>query len=176
MATALDCLICACTEFLAENHCLDHFLQELYINMQLAYPTAIESPSTPWQVPQTSSGQSLRLLFIEDEPDIQATVQLALESFSSFIVGTTDHQNALALTRYQNWDLFLLEVATAEGIDLTTYYQIKENTKNQHIPVILLTSRVMPEEIARLQQLDIAGIIPKPFNPVDLGRNITALL
>lgn len=144
--------------------------------MQLTYSATKESSAISWQVPQASSGLSPRLLFIEDEPDIQATVQLALESFSSFIVHTTDHQNALVLARHQNWDLFLLEVATAKGIDLTTYYQIKESTKNQYAPVILLTSRVMPEEMAHLQQLDIAGIIPKPFNPVDLGKKIKALL
>ena len=144
--------------------------------MSLSYPTALESFPVQGQMSRTWSDPSLRLLFIEDELDIQAIVKLALESFSSFNVDTTNHKNALALARNQNWDVFLLEVATAEGIDLTTYYQIKENAKNKHTPIIFLTSRVMPEETAHLQQLDIAGIIPKPFNPVDLGQQIAALL
>ena len=140
------------------------------------YSNAVNLSPTSQRRAPSSSGQSLCLLFIEDEPDIRVTVQLALESFSSFRVNTTDRKSALAMARRQSWDLFLLEVATSKGIDLTTYHQLKRTKKNQFTPIILLTSRVMPEEMAYLQQLDIAGIIPKPFNPVSLGQHIVALL
>jgi two-component system OmpR family response regulator len=144
--------------------------------MPLSHLNTFDSSSSRLGAPKSSLAQNLRLLYIEDDPDIRETVKLALEYFSTFRVATTNRQNALALALEQTWDLFLLEVATFEGIDLTIYGQIKEKAQLCDLPIILLTSRIMPDELAHLQQLNIAGIISKPFNPIDLGNQILALL
>jgi CheY-like chemotaxis protein len=46
----------------------------------------------------------------------------------------------------------------------------------QNTPIILLTSLVMPDELVGYQQLDVVGVITKPFDPEYLGYDIAQLL
>lgn len=133
------------------------------------------SPYYPLKQSNLLPGTSGKLLYVENDPDIQETVKLALESFSSFQVATTN-QSSLAIAFRETWDLFLIEVATARAIDLSVYHKLKAHSKTRLCPIVLLTSRVMPQELAYLTQLDIAGIIPKPFDPLYLGQQILNLL
>jgi CheY-like chemotaxis protein len=54
--------------------------------------------------------------------------------------------------------------------------QLQENPTTQGIPVILLTARVQPEDKAKFSQLGMAGLILKPFNPMELAEQVAAVL
>lgn len=129
--------------------------------------------------PQAASSTlvpSKRLLYIDNNPDIRLVVQLSLESFSSIRVTTTPPENALRLASSYVWDVILLEVASHQGIDLTVYNQLRAHLKTRSLPIIILTSRVMPRELAVLEELNILGIIAKPFDSTKLGGQITSLM
>lgn len=116
------------------------------------------------------------ILYVEDDPSIQVVVQTSLELFSTFKVVTAYSQNAMALACSQTWDVIILEVAKARGIDLTLVQQLRSHPKTRCVPIIVLTSRVMPDEILLLNQLNIAGVISKPFDPVALGQQVSDIL
>ena len=42
-------------------------------------------------------------------------------------------------------------------------------------PVIFVTAKAMPQEIAYFRELGAAGVIAKPFDPMLLGEQVLAL-
>ena len=116
------------------------------------------------------------LLYIEANPDIRLVVKVFLEVFSPIRAATVHPENALSLAASYAWDVILLEVASHQGIDLAVYNQLRAHRQTRALPIILLTSRVMPHELAFLERLDISGIIAKPFDSTKLSNQITSLL
>ena len=59
---------------------------------------------------------------------------------------------------------------------LTHQNNHQNNPATQAIPVILLTAKVQPLEQSQYAQLGIAGLIAKPFDPVQIGQQIAHIL
>lgn len=53
---------------------------------------------------------------------------------------------------------------------------IQSDPSTQKIPVILLTAKSSPSDRAHFAQLGVAGTIYKPFNPLDLVRQVAQVL
>lgn len=63
------------------------------------------------------------------------------------------------------------------GMDgLETLYQLQQAPETQSIPVILLTAKVRSSHRAIYSNLNVAGLIPKPFNAAKLLSQIAAYL
>ncbi len=116
------------------------------------------------------------LLYIEADPDSRLVVQVSLKAFSPIRVTTVHPKNALSLAASYAWDVILLEVASHQGIDLTVYNQLRAHRQTRALPIVLLTSRVTPYELALLAKLAICGIIAKPFDSSKLSDQIASLL
>jgi CheY-like chemotaxis protein len=70
----------------------------------------------------------------------------------------------------------LLDVSMPDMDGFQFYEQIKANPTTQTIPVILLTAKVLPDDRNRFAQMDIAGIIIKPFNPTLICEQVKQML
>lgn len=53
-----------------------------------------------------------------------------------------------------------------------TLEHLKRNPLTEHIPVILMTASVQQAELEQYEQLDVIGVIDKPFDPLLLPRQI----
>ena len=60
--------------------------------------------------------------------------------------------------------------------DIALFNQLQADAITQQVPVIALTSRVMPWEIAQYRRLRMAGVVAKPFEPETLDTEIAQLL
>lgn len=118
--------------------------------------------------------QVRQLLYIDNDAEISTLVRYSLELFAGLYAATTDSQYALNMATTSPWDVIVLEVALEGGLSL--YRQLKADPRTRDIPLILLTSWVMPADFKSYGQMAIAGVIAKPFNPVTLGQHIAALL
>jgi CheY-like chemotaxis protein len=118
--------------------------------------------------------QVSQVLYIDDDAEISTLVRYSLELFDGWYAATTDGQYALNVATASPWDVILLEVALEGGLSL--YRQLKADPHTRAIPMVLLTSRVMPADLQGYGQMAIAGVIAKPFNPVTLGAQIVDLL
>ena len=116
------------------------------------------------------------LLYVDDEPDIREIVHLALGMVKDLDVQTCDSgAGALVLMRANKTDLVLLD-AMMPGMDgPTTLSRMRADPALAGIPVIFLTAKAMPQEIARFRDLGAAGIIAKPFDPMLLGQQVISL-
>lgn len=117
----------------------------------------------------------LSVLYVEDEADIRAVTEFALEEGFQLIL-CCNGQEALDKARNVIPDLLLLDVMMP-GIDgPTTLARLREIAGYEHIPAIFMTAKVQPQEVKQLIELGVLGVIPKPFDPLTLADQIHSIL
>jgi CheY-like chemotaxis protein len=84
-------------------------------------------------------------------------------------------EQAIALAYGLQPDLILMDVMMP-GLDgPSTLQRMRESPPISNIPVIFLTAKVLPAEVAHFLRLGALGVIGKPFDPLTLGDEIRAL-
>jgi two-component system, OmpR family, response regulator len=111
-----------------------------------------------------------RILYAEDEPDIQEVAVLALETVGGFDlkICNTGKEALDAATEYKP-DLLLFDVMMPDMDGPTAFQEIRKLSGMENIPVIFMTAKVQPEEIANYKELGALDVIPKPFDPMNLA-------
>lgn len=116
------------------------------------------------------------LLYVDDEPDIREIVELALALIDDLAVHTADSaKKALALMPALKPDLVLLDVMMPDMDGLMALRRMRAERELESIPVIFVTARAMPEEVELFCELGVAGVIAKPFDPMQLGAQVVTL-
>ena len=116
------------------------------------------------------------LMYVDDEPDIREIVQLALGLAGNLAVHTCESgERALALMPQLKPDLVLLDVMMPDMDGPATIIKMRADATLAHIPVIFMTAKAMPQEVARFRQLGAIGVIAKPFDPMQLSQQVFAL-
>lgn len=116
-----------------------------------------------------------RILYVEDEPDIQAVAQIALEAVGGFTVKIcSSGDEALASAAAFEPDLLLLDVMMPDMDGPTTLEELRKLPGFAHITAIFMTAKVQPQEVAHLKSLGAIAVIPKPFDPMTLAAQIAA--
>jgi len=114
-----------------------------------------------------------RILMVEDETDIQAVARVALEAVGGFTVCTCS-SGWEALDRAPSFgaDLVLLDVMMP-GLDGPgTLEAMRRTPATAAVPVVFMTAKVQPQEVAHLKALGALGVIAKPFDPMALSSTI----
>lgn len=116
------------------------------------------------------------VLYVDDEPDIRSIVQIALGLSSELTVHTGDSGiRALELARELKPDVVLLDVMMP-GLDgPATLTRMRADPAIAHIPVIFMTAKAMPKELAQFRDMGAVGVIAKPFDPMLLGKQLLCL-
>lgn len=117
-----------------------------------------------------------RILYIEDEPDIQAVARLALEALGGFTVETCSlGREALEKGPGFAPDLILLDVMMPDMDGPSTLKALRELPALAGVPVIFMTAKVQPAEIAYFKTLGALDVLPKPFDPMQLSDQIRVI-
>jgi CheY-like chemotaxis protein len=118
-----------------------------------------------------------RILVIDDEERIQEVVQTSLEILSGWEVLTVGSgEEGLLKAKTQQLDAILLDISLPEMDGLAIFQRLQENPATQSIPVVLLTAKVQPADRAKFSQLGVAGVIIKPFDPMQLASQVASAL
>jgi diguanylate cyclase (GGDEF)-like protein len=116
-----------------------------------------------------------RILIVEDEPDIQAIAQLALEAVGGFVVRVCGSgADALVMAPDFAPDLILLDVMMPGMNGVMALQALRELPATAATPVMFITAKAQPQEIARYRELGALDVIPKPFDPMTLAATISA--
>jgi CheY-like chemotaxis protein len=117
-----------------------------------------------------------RILYAEDEPDIQAVAKLALQMVGGFEVMICNNgQEALDKVGEFAPDLILLDVMMPGMDGPTALQQLRANPATAAIPVIFLTAKAQPHDTAPYIAMGALGVIAKPFNPMLLASQVKHL-
>jgi len=112
-------------------------------------------------------------LYVDDDPDICEIVRVALGLTRSFTVHTAHSgEQALMLALKLRPDLVLLDVMMP-GLDGPgTLTRMRADPITGLIPVIFITAKAMLKEVALLREMGAIGVIPKPFDPLQLSTEV----
>ncbi|HYW58638.1 MAG TPA: response regulator [Polaromonas sp.] len=114
-----------------------------------------------------------RILYVEDEPDIRAVAQMALEAVGGFVVvACASGSEALAAAPNANADLLLLDVMMPGMDGPSTLKALRDMPATANTPVIFMTAKVQATEIAQYRELGAIDVIHKPFDPMELSAQI----
>lgn len=114
-----------------------------------------------------------KILYAEDEPDIQAVAQMALENIGGFEVILCDSGlEALEVAPEAAPDLILLDVMMP-GLDgPETLVKLREMESLKDTPVVFLTAKAMASEVERFKEVGAIDVIAKPFDPMTISDQI----
>lgn len=117
-----------------------------------------------------------KILHIEDEPDIQEVVRIALEDVGGFTSAVASSgKEGLALAQSFAPDVILLDVMMPGMDGPSTLKALRACPGTACIPVIFMTAKVQTQEIDRYKALGALGVISKPFDPMTLAEEVNAL-
>ena len=116
-----------------------------------------------------------RILYVEDERDIQIVAQLALETIGGFTLHTcSSGKEALESVVSFSPDLILLDVMMPGMDGPATLKALREIPQITNIPALFMTAKNQIDEIAELKALGALDVIAKPFDPMKLAEQIKA--
>jgi two-component system OmpR family response regulator len=117
-----------------------------------------------------------RILYVEDEPDIQAVARLALEAVGGYTVDiASSGEAALSSVASVQPDLLLLDVMMPGMDGPATLRALRALPVAADLPAIFMTARVQPHEVAALMAEGAIGVIAKPFDPMQLAQQVRQL-
>ena len=118
-----------------------------------------------------------QILLIDDEENLVSVIKICLQKLGGWAV-LTAASGAEGLRHAEAFlpDAILLDVMMPDLDGLTVLSQLKENPKTQDIPVVLLTAKMQSAHQTEYAQLDIAGFLSKPFDPLKLANHLAQIL
>lgn len=117
-----------------------------------------------------------KILIVEDEESLLKLESILLTTKGYLVRGATTGPAALEAISHEMPDLVLLDIMLP-GLDgFTVCERIKQNPETKHIPVVLLTARKTPEDIARGVEVGADQYITKPFKSAMVMDVIANLL
>jgi len=117
--------------------------------------------------------QLRKILYVEDEPDIQVVARLALENLGGFTVKVcSSGKEALEEGPSFDPDLILMDVMMPELDGPSTFLAMREIASLQNKPAVFMTAKVQPQEIAEYKRIGAVAVISKPFDPTTLADEI----
>lgn len=115
------------------------------------------------------SDELKRIIYAEDEVDIQEIVKISLIELGGFDLKVCSSGEEL-LKEYIDYapDLILLDVMMPVMDGVSTFTALKEMHGFNATPVIFMTAKVQVNEVQFYKDLGALEVISKPFNPMTL--------
>ena len=119
----------------------------------------------------------IRILLVDDEPDIRAVVDVSLGLDPEFRTrACASGADALVMAAEWSPSLILLDVMMPLMDGPTTLAKLRKNPRTAHIPVVFLTARTQTDEIEEYISLGAQGVLSKPFDPMTLAASVRSYL
>jgi len=116
------------------------------------------------------------VMYVDDEPDIREVVLMSLALADSLDVHSCESgEQALQLLPQIKPDLVLLDVMMPGTDGPSTLQRMRADPALASIPVIFMTAKAMPQEVARFRELGAVAVIPKPFDPMQLAKQVLSI-
>jgi CheY-like chemotaxis protein len=118
-----------------------------------------------------------RILVVDDEPDIREVATLSLEAVGGHeVVTAASGREGLARAAEQRPDAILLDVMMPDLDGPATVELLRAGAATRDIPVVFLTAKVQASDRRCFEDLGIAAVLAKPFDPMTLARDLGRVL
>jgi DNA-binding response OmpR family regulator len=115
-----------------------------------------------------SGNRPLSALVVDDSQVIRdlIAVNLQLEGFEVTTAG--DGEEALRLAADIVPDVITLDVMMPRLSGLDTLVRLRADPRTASVPVVMVTGRAQPADVARGEELGVDAYLTKPFEPAEL--------
>ena len=113
-----------------------------------------------------------RILVVEDSPDVRLALATILEDAGHEIVEAEDGDQVFDLAISENPDLVLLDVMMPRVNGFDALATLKADTRTNPIPVIMVTAKGRPEDMAMARSLGAVEYITKPWADGDVELRV----
>jgi DNA-binding response OmpR family regulator len=115
----------------------------------------------------------MKILIVDDDPDLLSLVGFALSQAGFVVVKAADVPTALKVFAAESPDLAILDINLPGGSGFDICEAIRRQSR---IPVMMLTARGEEEDLVRALDLGADDYLTKPFSPRTLLARVRALL
>lgn len=118
-----------------------------------------------------------KILYVEDEQDIRTIAEIALRDIGGFTLNSCSC-GAQAIENAEEFkpDVILLDVMMPGMDGPETLAELRKLKATASTPVIFMTAKVQPQEIAHYKNLGAVAVISKPFDPITLAAKIKEIM
>jgi len=120
-----------------------------------------------------------RVLFVEDDPDMQTVARVALEALGGFtVLGCSSGVEALERVEAFAPDLILLDVMMPGMDGLETLRSLRLLPRIGGIaavPVVFLTASAQAQDVSEYRAAGAVDVIAKPFDPMTLPATVRSI-
>ena len=114
-----------------------------------------------------------RILLVDDEADIRTIARLALEAIGGFEVREcASGLAAPAAVAEHAPQLVLMDVMMPGRDGPETLKALRATPGLPPVPVVFMTAKVQPQEVAAFLGLGAIDVIAKPFDPMTLAQTV----
>ncbi len=114
----------------------------------------------------------MRILVIDDDPDVLLLCRVNLEFEGHVVLEALDGDAGLEIARRERPDLVILDLMLPERDGFSVMHNLQEQEETRDIPVLLLTARVTGEDQARGWSGGADEYVTKPFSPMALAEAV----
>jgi len=121
--------------------------------------------------------QNLKILIVDDSPTMRRIlVNTVIKAGFSDVKEAEDGKDALAKLLAGNFDLLMTDwnMPNMNGLELVSAVRQEEKFKN--LPILMVTTRNMKEDIVTAIKSGVNGYIVKPFDAKTLNAKIAELM
>ena len=120
---------------------------------------------------------SRRVLLVDDDDLIREVTQVALEVVGGWqVVTASGGAEGITRAKEEQPDAILMDVMMPGMDGPTAFGHLQDDPHTREIPVILLTAKAQSRDRQNWQHLDLAGVITKPFDPMQLPSTVRRML
>jgi two-component system alkaline phosphatase synthesis response regulator PhoP len=117
-----------------------------------------------------------KILVIDDMPNVVTMVKARLEASGYEVITALDGQQGLTHANAEKPDLILLDIVMPAGGGYSVYTRLRMSPKTRSVPVIFLTAKDKPEDMARAYKLGAEYFVKKPYKPEMLLGTVKKVL
>jgi len=119
----------------------------------------------------------MKILIIDDEEDSRTIAGMSLGMFGGLtVVEAASGPEGLQKAQEEKPDVILLDLLMPGMDGAETLSNLRKNPETLRIPVIFLTVKGMFSEFEQLKELGALAVLPKPFDPTQLSKQILEVL
>jgi DNA-binding response OmpR family regulator len=114
----------------------------------------------------------LRALVVDDSAVIRELIAVNLELEGFDVVCAADGLTALRLAAELRPDVVTLDVQMPRLSGLDTVRRLRADPATAQLPVVIVSGRFLPDDVARGRDAGADDYLAKPFEPADLVRTV----
>lgn len=119
---------------------------------------------------------AMKILIVEDHPDMRELVRLILESLDYVPIVASHGKEGIEKAISQKPKLILMDIVMPMMDGWQAVRALRANPETKEIPILATTALIRPRDLTACLEAGCNGYIVKPFGRMDLQRKINELL